>query len=200
MNTVVTSKEEILAASRELIRREGWSGVGIRSVAAACGVSVGCIYNYFGSKAALVSATVESVWREIFCLPEDEAVLRDIRACVVWLYRRMEYGGSRYPGFFTLHALGFMGEERADGKRRMQQTWRHILEQLQGVLARDESIPADAFTGQLTAERFADLLFSLMLSALLRQDYDPGPVLEVIRRTLCQPAAPGDEITSGKEG
>ena len=30
MNTVVTSKEEILKASRELTRREGWSGVNIR--------------------------------------------------------------------------------------------------------------------------------------------------------------------------
>ena len=54
MNTVVTSKEEILRASRELIRQKGWDAVNIRSVAAACGVSVGSIYNYFDSKAALV--------------------------------------------------------------------------------------------------------------------------------------------------
>ena len=38
MNTVVTSKEEILRASRELIRTQGWGAVNIRSVAAACGV------------------------------------------------------------------------------------------------------------------------------------------------------------------
>ena len=50
MNTVVTSKDEILRASRELIRQRGWSAVSIRSVAAACGVSVGSIYNYFSSK------------------------------------------------------------------------------------------------------------------------------------------------------
>lgn len=50
MNTIVTSKEEILQASRELIRQEGWSAISIRSVAAACGVSVGFIYNYFDSK------------------------------------------------------------------------------------------------------------------------------------------------------
>ena len=50
VNPVVTSKEEILAASRELIRSQGWQAVNIRSVAAACGVSVGSIYNYYGSK------------------------------------------------------------------------------------------------------------------------------------------------------
>ena len=49
MNTVVTSKEEILKTSRELIQQAGWSAVNIRSVATACGVSVGSIYNYFDS-------------------------------------------------------------------------------------------------------------------------------------------------------
>ena len=49
MNTVVTSKDEILKTNRELIQKQGWSAVSIRSVAAACGVSVGSIYNYFKS-------------------------------------------------------------------------------------------------------------------------------------------------------
>ena len=62
MNTIVTSKEEILKNSRELIREKGWAAVSIRSVASACGVSVGSIYNYYDSKAELISATVESVW------------------------------------------------------------------------------------------------------------------------------------------
>ena len=153
-------------------------------MAAACGVSVGSIYNYFDSKAALVSATVESVWCEIFHRPEDGAVFQDTQACITWLYGRMEYGCKQYPGFFTLHSLGFMGEDKSDGKRRMQQTWQHILAGLCSVPRRDEKVRLDAFTEQFTAEKFADLLFSLMLSALLRQDYDPGVVLEIVRRTL----------------
>ena len=76
MNIVVTSKDEILKTNRELIQKQGWSAVSIRSVAAACGVSVGSIYNYFKSKEALMSATVESVWCEIFHEPEEEACLR----------------------------------------------------------------------------------------------------------------------------
>lgn len=184
MNTVVTSKEEILKTSRELIREKGWSAVNIRSVAAACKVSVGSIYNYFDSKAALVGATVESIWCEIFQHPQEQEVFRDTEACITWMYRRMEYGCEQYPGFFNLHALGFMGEEKPDGKRRMQRTWQHILEALCSVLKRDERIRPDAFTEQFTAEKFADVLFSLMLSALLRQDYDPNAVLEILRRTL----------------
>lgn len=184
MNTIVTSKEEILKTSREMIRQQGWSAISIRSVAAACGVSVGSIYNYFDSKSDLVGATVESVWCEIFHRPDNDAVFRDVQVCVTWIYERMAYGGEQYPGFFTLHSLGFMGKEKPDGKRRMQKTWHHILSGLCDVLSQDEKIRPDAFTDQFTPEKFADVLFSLTLSALLRQDYDPSAVLEIVRRTL----------------
>ena len=184
MNTVVTSKEDILKASRMLIQKEGWSAVNIRSVASACGVSVGSIYNYFDSKAALMGAVVESVWCEIFHRPENGAVFQDTLACITWLYGRMEYGCKQYPGFFSLHSLGFLGEDKSDGRQKMQQTWQHILEGLCSVLRRDANVRPDAFTREFTAEKFADLLFSLMLSALMRQDYDPGAVLEIVRRTL----------------
>lgn len=105
MNTVVTSKEEILEASRELIRQQGWASVSIRSVATACGVSVGSIYNYFASKADLVGETVESVWCEIIHISGDSIAFRDTLACVAWMYERIKYGCERYPGFFTLHPL-----------------------------------------------------------------------------------------------
>ena len=184
MNTIVTSKEEILKNSRELIREKGWAAVSIRSVASACGVSVGSIYNYYDSKAELISATVESVWCEIFHRPQDEAVFQDVQTCVKWMYERMAYGDEQYPGFFTLHSLGFMQEDKADGKRHMQQIWHHILNGLCTVLQQDTKIRPDAFNAQFTVEKFADVLFSLMLSALLRQDYDPAAVLEIVRRTL----------------
>ena len=184
MNTVITSKEDILRVSRELIRTQGWDGVSIRSVAAACGVSVGSIYNYFDSKAALVGAAVESVWCEIFRRPEDQAVFENILACVAWMYSRMEYGCKLYPGFFTLHSLGFLREDKSDGKQRMERAWQHILQSLLAVLQRDPGIRPGAFNETFTAEKFADVLFSLMLSALLRQDYDPSAVLELARRTL----------------
>ena len=184
MNTVVTSKEEILAACRRLIQQQGWSAVNIRSVAAACGVSVGSIYNYFDSKAALICAAVESIWFEIFHQSEDGTTFQDILTCIVWIYERMEYGGNQYPGFFSLHALGFLSEENSAGRQKMQQIWQHILDELCAVLKQDTRIRPDAFTEDFTAEDFSDALFSWMLSAFLRQDYTPDTVLEIVRRTL----------------
>ena len=73
MNTIVTSREAILQTSRELIRTQGWDAVNIRNVAKACDISVGSIYNYFQNKSSLVTATVESVWQDIFHEPENPA-------------------------------------------------------------------------------------------------------------------------------
>lgn len=228
MNTIVTSREEILKASRRLAKERGWKAVSIRSVAAACGVSVGSIYYYFPSKTALLTDTVESVWYEIFHEPDDPVVFEDTERCVTWVYARMEAGSREYPGFFTLHSLGFMedgkrsgkadvrqatgqGEEvgnrsveteggpaggmpdgrsgaeadgKADGVVRMHQTWRHIQDGFCQVLKQDRRVRRDAFSSRFTEEQFAGILFSLMLAALLRKDYNPEPVLEVVRRTL----------------
>lgn len=184
MNPMATSKENILQISRKLIQQNGWAGVNIRSVAAACGVSVGCIYNYFESKTDLLSATVESIWNDIFHHPEDEAVFQDTLSCVRWMYKQLEYGCQRYPGFFTHHALGFVRQDTADGKQQMQRAWQHILDALCTVLRNDARIRADAFTEEFTVEKFAEMLFSLMLSALVRQDFDPSTVLEIVRRAV----------------
>lgn len=184
MSRGVTSKKEILQASRQLIQEQGWSAINIRAVATACGVSVGSIYNYFDSKSALLEATVESIWREIFHGSEETTPYQDTQACIIWMYERMAYGYKKYPGFFTHHALGFLQENTASGKRKMQQTWQHILNGLCRVLTQDEKIRSNAFTETFTAETFANVLFSLMLSALIRGDFNPSAVLEIVRRSL----------------
>ncbi len=184
MNNKVTSKEELLEASKGLVRDQGWSAVNIRSVAKVCGVSVGSIYNYFDGKATLVTATVESIWQEIFHRSKNQPAFQDIQSYTLWVYERMAAGSKRYPDFFTLHSLGFVSGDKSEAKVRMQQTRQHILDGIAAVLKRDEHIRPDAFDEEFTADRFAGLLFSLMLSAMLRHDYDPTAILEMTRRAL----------------
>ena len=184
MNTVITSKEAILDVSRRLIREQGWSAVSIRNVAAACNVSIGSIYNYFSSKADLTAAAVESIWKDIFHFPDQEADFSDFSDCVNWIYRCMEKGAEQYPGFFTLHSMNFLGDEKPEGQKRMAQSWEHIQNMLLTVLLRDKNIRPEAFHEPLTPQRFTDIIFSLILSALIRQNYDSSAILELIRRTI----------------
>ena len=52
------------------------------------------------------------------------------------------------------------------------------------MLQQDPNVRPDAFNDQFTAERFAGVLFSQMLSALVQQDFDPSMVLEIVRRAI----------------
>lgn len=183
MNTVITSKREILKHSCALMQKQGWSAVNIRSVAAACGVSVGSIYNYFGSKDELLQATIETIWHDIFHLSQEPMAFGDTLSCVVWIYDRMEYGRREYPEFFALHSFPF-GQQRSDGKKLMYQTWDHIIDRLESVLKHDPKIRSTAFDENFTPKKFSHILFSIILSSMLRQDDDPAAVLELIRRTV----------------
>lgn len=73
MNTSVTSRDAILSVSRQFITQNGFGSVNMRAIAAACGVSVGSVYNYFPSKGDLICAVVESVWHDIFHLSGNPA-------------------------------------------------------------------------------------------------------------------------------
>ena len=184
MNHLATSKEDILAASRDLIKENGWAAVSIRAVASRCSVSAGTIYNYYESKADLLSDTIESIWHEIFFHPEDEQVFHDVTTCISWIYERFQYGNKRFPGFFSLHSFGFMKEGKDDGKKRMMRTWGHILNGLCEVLKNDPKIRPDVFDENFTEMQFAEILFSLMLVSVIREDYDPSSVLMLINKTL----------------
>ena len=184
VNTVVTSKEEILQASRRLIQQQGWAAVSIRSVAQACNISVGSIYHYFDSKSDLAAATVESVWCDIFHMPEGRAAFRCFTDCVEWAYERMRRGNEAYPGFFSMHSMSFVGEDKARGQEHMARSWKHIQDGFHRVLMEDEAVNTAVFDDVFTPEKFVEIVFSLIISSLLRHDYDGAGVVGMVKRVL----------------
>lgn len=184
MNTVITSKEAILDKSRQLVTQQGWSAVNIRSVAAACGVSVGSIYNYFTSKSDLITATVESIWRDIFHFSERETRFEHFSECVDWIFDSMKKGSENYPGFFSSHSMHFLSGDKTDGQQMMAQSWQHIQMELLSVLEGDSAVRPDAFDQTFTQQKFVEIIFSLIVSALLRQNYDSGSVMQLIDRVI----------------
>lgn len=184
MNTVVTSREDILKASRTLVQKGTAEGISIRSVAAACGVSVGSIYNYFQSKTDLVAATVESIWEDIFHIPAENRVLCSLELYISWIFQRLQYGDKTYPGFFGLHALSFSEKEKKDGRQRMEKLWNHIETGLLQVIQKDKDIREAVFSETFTKKDFAHLVFMYMISSLVLGEYDCSKLLESIKRII----------------
>lgn len=56
----------IAEAAYALAEERGLAGLGIRSVAEACGVSVGTIYNYFPTKDDLLVEVIGTFWQRAF--------------------------------------------------------------------------------------------------------------------------------------
>lgn len=180
----MTTRMEILKISRDIVREHGFNSINIRTVAKACNVSVGSIYNYFDSKSELVNAVVENVWSDIFHHWEDTLIFQDTDVCISWIYGRLKYGAIQYPGFFTLHSMNFISEDKTDSKQLMQKTWQHIINSICYVIKKDAKVRPDVFTECFTVKQFSEILFSLILSAILRNDYDSSAVVELIHRVL----------------
>ncbi len=77
-------RDQLLQEARKQISQRGYTGTTIRSVAGACGVGVGTVYNYFSSKEMLIAAFMMEDWQKqldaMAALPKDqpEVLLRGV--------------------------------------------------------------------------------------------------------------------------
>lgn len=184
MNKVVTSKEEIMEVSRRLVLERGIASLSMRSLAEACGVAVGSIYNYFPSKADLLSESIGSVWEEIFKPFYEREAFGSFTECVSVLFETIRDGDKKYPGFFTVHALNFASADREKGKEAMTRYLAALEGRLADALRRDESIREGVFGEIFSEEVFAGYVFELMLSIFLRKGQSCEALLEMIRQTI----------------
>lgn len=188
MNAQVTSREEILAQCRQLVMAQGMAAVNMRSVATACGVALGSLYNYFPSKADLVIATVESVWTDIFHHGEAAPTFHSFPQAVQWMFDSLRQGSARYPGFFTLHAMSFASREKEDGRRLMHKHFGRIRQQLLEALLRDSAVASDAFHAHCTPEDVVHLAFDAVIAATLQGRGDVAALMCLLKRALYPPA------------
>lgn len=78
----------------------------------------------------------------------------------------------------------FLRDDKTNGQQLMEQSWKHIQSELYYVLEKDKNIRPDAFDSVLTPQKFVDILFSLIISALILHNYDSSSILELIRRVI----------------
>ncbi len=184
MNTVVTSREAILAACRQTVASSGLSALNMREIAAQCHVAVGSIYHYFPSKAELMGAAVQDIWQYIFHAASQNQGPAGFTEYVGWIYSLARQGEQEFPRFFSEHALGFTQGGRHKARERMENCFSHMKSGLLAVLQRDPAVDPRAFGEQFTREDFVDFVFSSLLACLAQGKEDCKFLLEVLRRVL----------------
>ena len=61
---IVNAREQLLSEAKKQILERGYKDTTIRSVAGACGIGIGTVYNYFKSKEMLIATFVYENWKK----------------------------------------------------------------------------------------------------------------------------------------
>ena len=81
--------------------------------------------------------------------------------------------------------MGFTtGEGKVEGRRMMERVQGQLRKSLCRMLREDEQVNQSVFDSRLTPEGFVELVFSMLITALLRGEEDCEPLLAVVRRVL----------------
>ncbi|MEL7650091.1 MAG: TetR/AcrR family transcriptional regulator [Sedimentibacter sp.] len=184
MNTIVTSKEAILKASKEIAALHGFQSLNMRDVAKHCNVAVGSVYNYFPSKADLVTATVEDIWKDVFHEMRVTDNSDNFTDSVAWLFKTVSSGVKEYPAFFTVHPMGFSNDDKEKGREAMIRNFGHIKNNLLSSLKNDSNVKLGTFNETFTPENFVDFVFSNVLTLLINKEQSCYMLTEVIKRTI----------------
>lgn len=188
MNPKATSREDILEVCRGIVREQGLSGISMRTVASACGIAPGTLYNYFPGKNALVLAVTADIWSDIFSFGPRKGTdaEKDFAAHVEKTFNSARAGMSRYPGFLPSHVLDLAADQgpRAQGREMMHSFFGHIEDDMLHALDADKRIREDAFTGGLTREGFAELVTQQLVVLLVLGQDDCQPLVALARKVL----------------
>ncbi|EKV57214.1 TetR family transcriptional regulator [Brachyspira hampsonii 30446] len=184
MNNIITSKEDILKASRELIKRKGINSINMRSVAEEANIAVGSIYNYFKSKEELTIAVIVSVWADIFHSSDISLESESFIDSIDSIFKILEKGDKKYPNFFALHSNIMFGKNKDKGVNVMMNMIKHIKDNMYKTIIKDKNIREDAFNDNLNTDKFIDIIFSFIMDSMMKGNYDSSSIKEIIKRTI----------------
>ena len=95
-------REKLLAEAKRQVSESGYSAMTIRSVATACGVGTGTVYNYFPSKDMLVASFMLEDWMEcIQAISGGTAHATDVKEALYCMYQELLKYKEKYTNLFA---------------------------------------------------------------------------------------------------
>lgn len=113
-------REKLLAEAKRQVSESGYSSMTIRSVATACGVGTGTVYNYFPSKDMLVASFMLEDWMVcIQKITEGTAQAESVKDALYCMYQELLKYKEKYTNLFS--------DENAEASYSASSMQRHHL-------------------------------------------------------------------------
>ena len=94
-------REKLIQEAKRQVQEQGYSSMTIRSVASACGVGTGTVYNYFSSKDMLVASFMLEDWRScIQAIEKGMSEAEDVKEALYCMYHALMEFKERHECLF----------------------------------------------------------------------------------------------------
>ena len=184
--SVITS-EEILEQAYQLACEQGLRSLGIRSIATACDVSVGTVYNSYASKTELINDVVGMFWQRAFAETMKTLAVHegnDFIAFCEALSQSLKSALKEFRKDFLSDLSALSEGDRLSAQKREQQSFIHARAGIERALLSDPKIKQDRLTGAMAPEALAALVWETLIdSARDDMGYDKT-LFELLRTTL----------------
>lgn len=183
----VITQEEILEKAYHLATTQGLQALSIRSVAAACDVSVGTIYNSYASKTDLINDVVGMFWQHAFTETMNMVTSHndhDFIAFCTTLSTSLKRALAKFKKNFLSELSALGATDRFAAQKREQQSFIHAREGIKRALCNDPHIKQELLTGTLSPDSLSALIWEVMLdSARDTTSYDET-LFALLKETL----------------
>ncbi|MEG0070916.1 MAG: TetR/AcrR family transcriptional regulator [Raoultibacter sp.] len=180
----IIDKQVIQDAAYDIAESEGLNALSIRSVATACGVSVGSIYNYYPTKDDLLIDIIARFWGTAFrndmCRPKpgENFVSYVERAFVAMKEALADFRTDWLPQISSLSLGGITA-----GKKRESMAFDHISNGFVRVFEADSAVLPGRLKG-IDSERLCYFVTRAMLAALRDGRQNCDVLLALLRAAL----------------
>lgn len=181
--SVITS-EEILEQAYQLACEQGLRSLSIRSIAAACDVSVGTVYNSYASKTELINDVVGMFWQRAFAETMKTLAAHEgndfIDFCEA-LSQSLKSALKEFRKDFLSDLSALSEGDRLSSQKREQQSFIHARAGIKQALLGDSRIKQDQLTGALVPDALAALVWETLIDSA-RDDMGYDKTLFVLLR------------------